>query len=102
MSPIWNALADEVRFSVVSQVLIFISPETKLGKLEGWNAEEFIKGTHKTYTLIVNGKEEQNVTILHLDVDSLSEKRKMISPYETSSLMFKLYSKMSEFFLEKK
>jgi len=26
----------------------------------------------------------------------------MISPYETSSLMFKLYSKMSEFFLEKK
>ena len=50
----------------------------------------------------VNGKEEQNVTILHLDVDSLSEKRKMISPYETSSLMFKLYSKMSEFFLDKK
>jgi len=50
----------------------------------------------------VNGKEEQNVTILHLDVDNLSEKRKMISPYETSSLMFKLYSKMSEFFLEKK
>ena len=50
----------------------------------------------------VNGKEEQNVTILHLDVDSLSEKRKIISPYETSSLMFKLYSKMSEFFLEKK
>ena len=50
----------------------------------------------------MNGKEEQNVTILHLDVDSLSEKRKMISPYETSSLMFKLYSKMSDFFIEKK
>ena len=49
----------------------------------------------------MNGKEEQNVTIMHLDVDSLSEKRKMISPYETSSLMFKLYSKMSDFFLEK-
>ena len=50
----------------------------------------------------MNGKEEQNVTIMHLDVDSLTEKRKMISPYETSSLMFKLYSKMSEFFLDKK
>ena len=49
----------------------------------------------------MNGKEEQNVTIMHLDVDSLSEKRKMISPYETSSLMFKLYSKMSDFFLQK-
>ena len=49
----------------------------------------------------MNGKEEQNVTIMHLDVDSLTEKRKMISPYETSSLMFKLYSRMSEFFLKK-
>jgi DNA polymerase elongation subunit (family B) len=27
-----------------------ISPETKLGKLVGWNAQEFIKGTIKTYT----------------------------------------------------
>ena len=50
----------------------------------------------------MNCKEEQNVTIMHLDVDSLSEKRKMISPYETSSLMFKLYSKMSDFFLQKR
>ena len=50
----------------------------------------------------MNGKDEQNVTIMHLDVDSLTEKRKTISPYETSSLIFKLYSKMSEFFLEKK
>ena len=50
----------------------------------------------------MNGKEEQNVTIMHLDVDGLSEKRKMISPYETSSLMFKLYSKMSDFFLQKR
>ena len=49
----------------------------------------------------MNGKEEQNVTIMHLDVDSLSEKRKMISQYETSSLMFKLYSKMSDFFLQR-
>ena len=50
----------------------------------------------------MNGKEEQNVTIMHLDVDSLSEKRKMISPYETSSLMFRLYSKLSDFFLQKR
>tara|TARA_B100001250_G_scaffold365975_1_gene347034 strand:+ start:1110 stop:3626 length:2517 start_codon:yes stop_codon:yes gene_type:complete len=35
-----------------------ISPETKLGKLVGWNAEEFIKGTPKTYTLMVEGKEK--------------------------------------------
>ena len=35
-----------------------ISPETKLGKLEGWNAGEFVKGVNKTYTLMVNGKEK--------------------------------------------
>ncbi len=35
-----------------------ISPETKMGKLVGWNAEEFIKGTPKTYTLMVGDKEK--------------------------------------------
>ncbi len=39
-----------------------ISPETKIGKLVGWNAEEFIKGTPKTYTLEVNGKEKGQYT----------------------------------------
>ena len=33
-----------------------ISPETKLGKLSGWNAEEFIKGVNKNYSLEVDGK----------------------------------------------
>ena len=35
-----------------------ISPETKLGKLEGWDAEEFVKGVNKTYSLMVDGKEK--------------------------------------------
>ena len=33
-----------------------ISPEMKLGKLSGWDAEEFIKGTPKTYSMEVNGR----------------------------------------------
>ncbi len=33
-----------------------ISPEMKIGKINGWNAEEFIKGTPKTYSLEKNGK----------------------------------------------
>lgn len=48
----------------------------------------------------VDGKAEL-VQIMHMDVDgstSISEKK---SPYEISSLMFKLYSEMSEFFLTK-
>ncbi len=33
-----------------------ISPEMKIGKVNGWNAEEFIKGVPKTYSLEKNGK----------------------------------------------
>ena len=39
-----------------------ISPETKIGKLKGWDAEEFLKGTPKTYTLVSNGKEKGKLT----------------------------------------
>jgi len=38
---------------------------------------------------------------MHLDVDDLSSKRKTDSPYEISSIIFSLFSKMSKFFLEK-
>ena len=64
-------------------------------------SKKFLNEKYSIYGSM-NGQLEQNVTIMHLDVDSLTEKRQMISPYETSSLMFKLYSKMSDFFLEKK
>jgi len=39
-----------------------ISPETKIGKLEGWDAEEFIKGDKKTYTLMSGEKEMGKLT----------------------------------------
>ena len=35
-----------------------ISPEMKLGKLDGWDAEEFVKGINKTYSFNRNGKVE--------------------------------------------
>ena len=38
---------------------------------------------------------------MHLDVDDLTSSRKTNSPYEISSIIFELYSKMSKFFLEK-
>ena len=64
-------------------------------------SKKFLNENYAIYGSM-NGNTDQNVTIMHLDVDGLTEKRQMISPYETSSLMFKLYSKMSDFFLEKK
>ncbi len=38
-----------------------VSPETKIGKVTGWNAEEFIKGTKKTYTIVVGGKPQDTL-----------------------------------------
>lgn len=49
----------------------------------------------------VNGKAEQLVQIMHMDVDGSTSISSKKSPYEISSLMFKLYSEMSEFFLAK-
>ena len=38
---------------------------------------------------------------MHYDVDDLSSKRKTLSPYEISSVIFNLYSKMSNYFIGK-
>jgi len=38
-----------------------ISPEMKIGKLIGWNAKEFIKGTPKTYSMEIDGKIKDTV-----------------------------------------
>jgi len=35
-----------------------ISPEMKIGKVNGWDGKEFIKGVPKTYSLEKNGKEQ--------------------------------------------
>ncbi len=43
-----------------------ISPEMKMGKLIGWDAEEFVKGTPKTYSLEINGKIKDTVNEIDL------------------------------------
>ncbi len=72
--------------------------------ISAYNGKKYQKFLNEQYNIYgyLNGNEEQNVAIMHIDVDSLTAKRKTLSPYETSSLMFKLYSKMSDFFLDKK
>jgi GTP cyclohydrolase IIa len=49
----------------------------------------------------IDGKAKQLVQIMHMDVDGSTSISAKKSPYEISSLMFKLYSEMSEFFLTK-
>lgn len=49
----------------------------------------------------INGKFDSKIAIMHLDVDNLTSRLKTESPYEISSVIFGLYSKMSQYFLEK-
>jgi len=75
--------------------------EANLKAYEGKKNEIILNKEHNIFGF-VNGKNELQVSIMHLDVNDLSSKRKTNSPYEISSMIFELYSKMSKFFLEKK
>jgi len=75
--------------------------EANLKAYEGKKNEIILNKEHNIFGF-VNGKNELQVSIMHLDVNDLSSKRKTNSPYEISSIIFELYSKMSKFFLEKK
>ena len=75
--------------------------DANLKAYEGKKSQVFLNKEHNIYGFL-NGKKDEKVTILHLDVDNITSKLKTMSPYEISSSIFGLYSKMSEFFLNKK
>jgi GTP cyclohydrolase IIa len=75
--------------------------DANLKAYEGKKNEIILNKEHNIFGF-VNGKTDPQVSIMHLDIDDLSSKRKTNSPYEISSLIFELYSKMSKFFVEKK
>ncbi|KAG2477418.1 MAG: GTP cyclohydrolase III [Nitrosopumilales archaeon] len=75
--------------------------EANLKAYEGKKTQVFLDKVHNIYGFL-NGKTDENVTIMHLDVENLTLIRNTKSPYEISSSIFQLYAKMSEFFLDKK
>ncbi|MBI2006010.1 MAG: GTP cyclohydrolase IIa [Nitrosopumilales archaeon] len=77
--------------------------DLKLSMSIGFAETPFDANLSKEHNIygFVNGKSEQKVTIIHFDVENLTSKRQNTSPCEISSMIFKLYSKMTEFFLKK-
>ena len=49
----------------------------------------------------IDDESPKSVSIMHLDVDDLTSRRNTNSPYEISSTIFGLYTKMSKYFLGK-
>jgi len=75
--------------------------EANLKAYEGKKNKIILNAEHSIFGF-VNGKSDSKVSIMHLDVDDLTSKRQTSSPYEISSIIFQLYSKMTKFFLERK
>jgi len=74
--------------------------EANLNAHEGKKNKTILNKEHNIFGF-VNGKSDLTVSIMHLDIDDLTSKVKTNSPYEISSIIFELYSKMSKYFLEK-
>ena len=74
--------------------------EANLKAYEGRKNEVVLDKQYNIFGF-VNDTSNSKITIMHLDVDDLSSKRTTNSPYEISSIIFQLYSKMSKYFLEK-
>jgi GTP cyclohydrolase IIa len=75
--------------------------DANLKAYEGKKSSVILNKEHNIYGFL-NGQDKQKVTIMHFDVEDLTSKRKTQSPYEVSCIMFKLFSSMSEFFLDRK
>ena len=75
--------------------------EANLKAYDGRKNEVLLNKEHNIFGF-VNDNSNPQVSIMHLDVDDLTSKRKTDSPYEISSIIFELYSKMSKYFIEKK
>ena len=74
--------------------------EANLKAYKGKQNKVVLNTEHNIFGFVYD-KSDSKVSIMHLDVDDLTSTRKTNSPYEISSIIFKLYSKMSKFFLEK-
>jgi GTP cyclohydrolase IIa len=74
--------------------------EANIKAYEGKKSETFLSKEYAIYGFI-NDNSKQEVSIMHFDVDNLTSRRKINSPYEITSTIFNLYAKMSNFFLKR-
>jgi len=73
--------------------------EANLKAYEGKKNKIILDAEHNIFGFF-NRQSNSKVSIMHLDVDNLTSKVQTSSPYEISSIIFELYSKMTKFFLE--
>ena len=78
------------------------SPFTaNLKAYEGKKNQVVLSKEHNIFGYVMEDMSSSSISVMHLDVDDLTSRRKSNSPYEISSIIFGLYSKMSKYFLKK-
>ncbi len=72
--------------------------------IKAFEGEKLKTILNKKYNIygFVNKENNQNVTIMHFDIEDFTSKKITQTSYETSSMIFELYYIMSNFFLSKK
>ncbi|BDQ30078.1 MAG: GTP cyclohydrolase IIa [Nitrosopumilus sp.] len=74
--------------------------DANLKAYDGKKNNIILNQEHNIFGFVKNVPDSK-VSIMHLDVDDLTSRRKNNSPYEITSIIFELYSKMSKYFLAK-
>ena len=74
--------------------------DANLKAYDGKKNKIILNSEHNIFGYLNNHSNSQ-ISIMHLDVDNLTSRRQSNSPYEITSIIFELYSKMLKYFLEK-
>lgn len=69
---------------------------------EGEKSRTILNQDYMIYGFINDTNNNDNVVIIHFDVEDFTSLKKKQTPYETSSIIFDLYHTMSRFFLQQK
>ena len=75
--------------------------EANLQAYEGKTQKIFLDKEFEIFGFL-EPNSEKKVTIMHFDVEDLTSKRKTLSPYEISLVIYDLYSKMMKYFSKNK
>lgn len=97
---ILQELAGKVDLKVTVSIGVGKTPfEANIKAYEAKATKAVLDSEHHIYGF--EGGAPDSVTIMHLDVENITSQTSSRSPYEISTVIFKLYGFMAEFFLKK-
>jgi GTP cyclohydrolase IIa len=93
----------EKTFDIKLSITIGYAGSPYEASIKAYDAKKSQHYLSKEYSIFgfVSATFEKNISIMHLDIENLTSRRKENSPYDISILVFDLYVKTSKYFLKK-